>query len=65
MKEIQWCDHLKVDPFMIFGYTIAHISSVGCVLVVGQGKLRVICERCTPNYLDNLQKQTDLGQPIC
>jgi hypothetical protein len=56
MQEIQWCEHLKVDPFPIMGYTIAHIASMACVLVVGQGKVRAICERCTPTFLDNLQK---------
>lgn len=52
MEELQWCPHLKIDPWPIVGYTVAHIQATGAVLVAGQGKIRVICEQCAPDYLD-------------
>jgi hypothetical protein len=55
IEEIQWCDHMKVDPVRIIGYAVVHIASVGCVLIVGQGKVRVVCERCTPDLLAKIQ----------
>lgn len=55
VEEIQWCNHVKVEVMQIEGYGIAHIRSVGCVLVVGQGKMRVLCEGCTPDILAKIQ----------
>ncbi len=54
-SEIQWCDHIKADVFPIQGYGVAHIKATGCVLIVGQGKVRVVCESCTPDVLEKLQ----------
>jgi hypothetical protein len=55
MREIQWCPHLKVDPFHIPGYTVAHVQATGLVFLIGQGKIRLVCEACTPTYLENVQ----------
>lgn len=62
MNEIQWCEHLKINTYPVLGYGIAHIFDMGVVLVVGQGKVRVVCERCIPKILNEIQKS---GHLVC
>lgn len=55
-SSLEWCDHLQVEPFYIPGYAVGHIKATGCVFVIGQGKVRVVCETCTPDYLAQVQR---------
>lgn len=65
-SEIQWCEHLKIDPWPIKGYWVTQIKTRGCVLVVGQGKIRLVCDACTPGFLEKIQgiKFTVSKQPV-
>lgn len=51
LNELQWCDHVNGDIFNVVAglgltYSCFATNSLGPVVVVGQGKVRVMCEKC-------------------
>lgn len=53
-KEVQWCDHIKVDPQNCRGYAILQDLNMGYDLTIGYGRVRITCQSCTPGLLAKL-----------
>lgn len=49
--EIQWCDHIAPDDVQrVGGYGLIQTSQKTDVLV-GKGRVRILCKDCTPRIL--------------